>query len=266
MTIAEYHSRPISVAGAVKNPITFQAVGPVTLLDALTRAGGLSPEAGREILVSRTQPAEDGAPTTLVQRIPVKALIDAADPEMNLRLAGGEEIRVPEVGKIYVVGTVRKPGRLPRAKRLGDHRASDAGPGRGTGALRLQARLHLPPGEPAGAKREIPIELSRILQRKAPDVPLEANDILYIPDNSRTPDHDERAWNESPASGPPRPPASWSGGVSRKGSLLMAERSWSAIFPPWWSSIPSRLPTRSPRFWRPSRRRRPSPSRTTYGF
>ncbi len=38
-TVVEYHSRPINVAGAVKSPLTFQAVGMVTLLDAITRAG-----------------------------------------------------------------------------------------------------------------------------------------------------------------------------------------------------------------------------------
>ena len=94
VTIAEYHSRPISIAGAVRNPITFQAAGSVTLLDALTRAGGLGADAGPEILVSRMQHGEDGKTTTRVQRIPVRGLIDAADPEMNLKLVGGEEIRV----------------------------------------------------------------------------------------------------------------------------------------------------------------------------
>ena len=53
VTIVEYHSRPVSVAGAVKTPLTFQATGPVNLLEALTRAGGLTPDAGPEILVSR---------------------------------------------------------------------------------------------------------------------------------------------------------------------------------------------------------------------
>src|SRR5471032_1310485 len=95
VTIAEYHSRPISVMGAVKMPITFQADSPVTLLDALSRAGGLSPEAGPEILISRAQTGPDTAQTTLVQRIPVKALMNAADPEVNVMLAGGEEIRIP---------------------------------------------------------------------------------------------------------------------------------------------------------------------------
>ena len=37
VTVAEYSSYPISVAGAVKQPTTFQANGPVTLLEAITR-------------------------------------------------------------------------------------------------------------------------------------------------------------------------------------------------------------------------------------
>src|SRR5205085_11075379 len=49
VSMVEYHSRPISVAGAVKRPLTFQAIGGVTLLDALTRAEGLSQDAGGEI-------------------------------------------------------------------------------------------------------------------------------------------------------------------------------------------------------------------------
>src|ERR1035438_5622177 len=60
VTVAEYHLLlPISVAGAVRTPITFQPVEKVTLLEAITRAGGLSPEAGREILV--TGPAPPGS-------------------------------------------------------------------------------------------------------------------------------------------------------------------------------------------------------------
>ena len=36
----------------------------------------------------------------------------------------------------------------------------------------------------SGRKNEIPIELKKILERKAPDVPLQASDVLYIPDAS----------------------------------------------------------------------------------
>jgi polysaccharide export outer membrane protein len=37
--------------------------------------------------------------------------------------------------------------------------------------------------EASGSKNEIAVALDKILQRKSPDVPLVANDILYIPDN-----------------------------------------------------------------------------------
>ena len=182
VTVAEYASRPISVAGAVKAPLTFQAVGPVTLLEAITRAGGLGPDAGNEILVSR-KPEATGAAAALIQRISVKALIEGADPAANLALAGGEEVRVPEVGHIFVIGNVKKPGAYPLQ--------SDAE----TSVLKVLALAEgLTPNagnqayvfrREAGAasKNEIPVELKKIMDRKAPDPLLTASDILYVPDN-----------------------------------------------------------------------------------
>src|SRR6266540_2868075 len=97
VSVIEYSSRPINVTGSVRKPLTFQAVGPVTLLDAIARAEGLSADAGREILVSRTGPDA----SRLVQRIPLTALMEGLDPTLNIKLTGGEEIRVPEIGKIF---------------------------------------------------------------------------------------------------------------------------------------------------------------------
>lgn len=184
VSIVEYASRPINVAGAVRKPLTFQATGPTTLLDAITRAEGLSPEAGPEVLVSRKQPGPDGQPISLVQRIPVKGLIDTADPALNLHLTGGEEIRVPEAGRIFVVGNVRKPGAYP---------VHDAGDTTVLKMLALseglapfsakQAYIFRRENGGGGAKNEIPIELKAIMDRKSPDVPLQSNDVLYIPDN-----------------------------------------------------------------------------------
>ena len=51
-----------------------------------------------------------GSDAAAVRRIPVKGLIDNADPELNVRLHGGEEIRVPEAGRVYVLGNVKKSG------------------------------------------------------------------------------------------------------------------------------------------------------------
>lgn len=184
VTVVEYHSRPISVAGAVKTPITFQAVGPVTLLDAVTRAGGLSQEAGPEILVSRAQPGEGGAPTFLIQRIPIKGLIDQADPELNLRLTGGEEIRVPEAGKVFVVGNVKKPGAYLIREGAESSVLRVLALAEGLAPYSAKQAFIYRREEGSTVRHEIPIELRKIMQRQASDVPLQPNDIFYIPDNS----------------------------------------------------------------------------------
>ena len=181
VTVAEYHTLlPLSVAGAVRNPITFEPGDKLTLLEAITRAGGLSPEAGPDILVSK--PSKDSTQAALTQRISVRALIDAADPAVNLTLQGGEEIRVPEAGKVFVVGNVKVPGAFTV------HDASD------TTVLKAIALTQgLAPyasneayiyRREGGTQNEITVDLSRIMQRKSPDVPLLANDILYVPDRS----------------------------------------------------------------------------------
>ncbi|MGA9670255.1 MAG: polysaccharide biosynthesis/export family protein, partial [Terracidiphilus sp.] len=90
ITVVEYRSRPISVVGAVRNPITFQATGSVTLLDAISQAGGLTENSGPEILVSQNSTGSDLKDAALVRRIPVHGLIGAADPSLNLALQGGE--------------------------------------------------------------------------------------------------------------------------------------------------------------------------------
>jgi len=178
VTVAEYNSRPISVAGAVKQPVTFQAAESVNLLEALTRAGGLSPEAGPEILVTRA--ALPNSPA-LRQRIPVKGLIDAADSALNIPLTGGEEVRVPESGRVYVIGNVKKPGAFPirdgaessilKMLALAEGLSPFAG-----------SQAYIYRREANGSKEELPILLRQIMARKSPDVPLLADDILYIPD------------------------------------------------------------------------------------
>ena len=182
VSIVEYQSRSITVAGAVKMPLTFQATGNVTLLDAISKAQGLTENAGSEILVSDQAPGSDGKPNTLVQRIPVRGLLDGTNPSLNLSLQGGEVIRVPEAGRVFVLGDVKNAG----AFYIKDGAESSV-----LKALALSGGLNEHPRSVAyiyrtegGAegRNEIPVDLKKIMDRKTPDVALLPNDILYIPD------------------------------------------------------------------------------------
>lgn len=180
VTIAEYATGSISVVGAVRKPLTFDIHEKTTLLDALARAEGLSGEAGEEILVTRS--SEDGQPG-LTQAVLVSDLIEAAVPEANLTLTGGEEVRVPEVGRVTVMGNVERPGMFP----VGD----------ADGKMTLRKALALAEGlspfankeaylyrpREGGGQEELQIPLRDIMDRKQEDVALMAGDILYVPDN-----------------------------------------------------------------------------------
>jgi len=173
VTVVEYHSRPIAVMGAVKKPVTFQSVGTVTLLDALARAEGLTETAGTEIVLTRSDQ---------VERIPVKRLMKDADPSVNFLLHGGEEIRVPEAGKIFVVGNVRKPGAFPVRDSADESVLKMIALSEGLSPYAAKI-AYVYRRDESGAKKEIPIELDKIMQRKSPDVALQIDDLLYIPDN-----------------------------------------------------------------------------------
>lgn len=179
VTVVEYASRPIAVVGAVKKPLTFQAAGRVTLLDAIARAEGLASDAGPEVLLSRPKAAN--AERELI-RIPVVELMHLARPELNYILRGGEEIRVPEAQKVYVVGNVRKPGA---------YAVRDGTPMTVLKVLALaeglekfardQAYIYRAEGT-GGARREIAVELGKLMNRKRPDETLQPEDVLYIPE------------------------------------------------------------------------------------
>jgi len=178
VTVAEYNSRPITVTGSVHTPLTFQAIGRVRLMDAITRAGGIAPDAGPEVDVV--------APDGLVRKIPLKPLLDSSPPDLNIDLTSGEEVRVPGAGRVYVLGNVKTTGAFP----IQDETDSSAlkfltlAGGLNSGGAPKEAFI-LREDPATKVKHEITIPMKEIVDRKSPDVPLMAHDILYIPLNSR---------------------------------------------------------------------------------
>ncbi len=182
VTVAEYASRSVSVVGAVKKPVTFQAVGRVTLLDALARAEGLAETAGPDMLVI-SYTSEGGEEKRLMRRFLVRELIDGAKPELNLLLTGGEEIRVPEARKIFVAGNVKKPGAFPVREENQMTVLKALALAEGLNPYPQKYAYIYRKADDQGGKNEIQVELAKIMKREAVDYPLEADDTLYVPED-----------------------------------------------------------------------------------
>jgi polysaccharide biosynthesis/export protein len=177
VSVVEYRSREVTIAGAVKTPMTVQELGDLRVLGALSQAGGLLPEAGPEIIVEQA----DGSS----QRLSVRELFDGLHPKLNIPVLAGAQIRVPECERVFVVGDVKRPGAFPFVD------VKD------TTVLQLLAlsggldsfsrnKAYIYRTEPGSAeKTEIEVPLRRILNRKTEDVKLAPNDILYVPTNGK---------------------------------------------------------------------------------
>lgn len=178
LVVVEYASRPITVMGAVRRPTTFQATAQTTLLDALARAEGLAPEAGSTVIITR--PKEGGGDDE-VTTVPVQVLLGQPQTVSNLRLYGGEQIRVPEAPRVYVLGNVKRPcsvlAKDPRETTVLKILAQAEGLAQFSSADGVIYR------RVGDGVNEIPVDVRSILKGKSPDIRMEPYDVLYIPES-----------------------------------------------------------------------------------
>jgi polysaccharide biosynthesis/export protein len=114
--------------------------------------------------------------------IPIKGLLESADTSLNVSLSGGEEIRVLEAGKAFVVGNVKKPGAFPLRDSTESTLLQLLALAEGLAPFSSkQAFIYRRVAD--GSRSEIAVELNEILSRKRSDVAVLPDDILYIPEN-----------------------------------------------------------------------------------
>ncbi len=178
VSIQEYATRQISVVGDVKIPGQFNITGPITLLEALAKAGWTTPEAGPDLLFSKSTA---DAP----RKINILQLQASADPAMNVTLTGGEVVSVPDAPKVWVTGNVTHPQAVPIRNPNDATVLKVVASVEGLTPYYNQfAYIYRPDG--TGKREEITVRLKDIMHRKAQDVALLVDDILLIPDDNGT--------------------------------------------------------------------------------
>jgi polysaccharide biosynthesis/export protein len=191
VTIVEYHSQPISVLGAVNQPGVHQLQGHKTLFEALSLANGLRPDAGDQIKITRRKEwgsiplhgaVTDPSGEYSIGSVSIKSIMEATNPEDNIELRPNDVISVPKAKMVYVVGSVRRPGgfALNEKETISVLQAISLAEGLvSTASPRKAVILHREDGSARSA--EVRIDVQKILSGKSKDMPLLADDILFIP-------------------------------------------------------------------------------------
>jgi polysaccharide export outer membrane protein len=187
----------VSVMGAVMRPGVYPLEKPTGLMDVISAAGGLAPNAGNTLTITHhveanvgpggassnaiaTPNAEPPAPINLT------ALLSGRDRSASLVLRAGDVITVNTAPVVFVVGSVGKPGAFAVQDRRSQMTVLQAvamaeGP---TPTASLGRTIIIRQSQSESDRVEIPIDLKKVMRGKEKDQVLEANDILFIPQSS----------------------------------------------------------------------------------
>lgn len=170
--VQEIRSRPVYFVSGVRQTGPLQLIQDLTLLQAISLAGGFLPEADlQSAFIVRGE---------IVIAVDFVRLMNEPDLTQNLRLQPGDTIVVPQAESVYVQGEVNKPGLLKYTKELTIVRAIASAGGftevanaKGVSVLRQNG----------AAKERLTVNVRDMMTdpQSAPDVPLKPNDIIIVP-------------------------------------------------------------------------------------
>ena len=185
-------SEPVSVVGQVNLPGVHQLAGSKHLLEVISLSGGLKPDAGPSVIVTReprwgtiqaAHTSVDPATGDSTATFSLDDLMSGKSPQDNIQIEPNDVVSVPRAELVYVLGDVKKAGgfQLSTHPTISLLEALTMAEGLGPDDSAKNARiLRQEPGGD-GVPRQIPVNVNKIVAGKAPDVQLHPNDVLYIP-------------------------------------------------------------------------------------
>jgi polysaccharide export outer membrane protein len=172
--VQEYNSAGASVLGEVTKPGIYPILGDQKLFSLISAAGGLGERAGKSITVTH----RDQAPIT----VPISHNLEDY-PESNIAVLPGDTVTIRRADIVYVVGEVNRPsGFLMDSGHISVLQAIALAGGTSSTA-KLDGSRIVRKG-PSGLII-VPVLLKKLMEAKISDLPMQADDILFVPTSSR---------------------------------------------------------------------------------
>jgi len=174
VSVEEYATQEVSVVGQVRNPGTYSIAAPLPVLRILSKAGGLTELADRNITIQRHGEC---------QRKVECFLSNSSDAALqnNVMVYPGDTVIVPKAGIIYVLGDVGRPGGYTMSDNDSQMTVLEAvaiAGGLNKSAIVSKVKLVR---KTTNGTTEIPIPLGAMEKGKRSDIVMQPNDVLFVP-------------------------------------------------------------------------------------
>jgi polysaccharide export outer membrane protein len=188
--LTDFGSQPVSIMGAVNRPGIHQLEGHKTLMETISLAEGLRQDAGPRVNISRQiqygpiplpTAKPDASGKYSVADVGVKDLLSGTHPAENIVVFPNDVITIPTAEAVFVIGEVKKPGEVVlKGDGVTVLQALSSAEGFGTTPAPQNSKIvRVVPG--SGERKEIPVDLRKILAGKSEDIAMRPNDILVVP-------------------------------------------------------------------------------------
>jgi polysaccharide export outer membrane protein len=174
VTTEQTATENVTILGQVRTPGSYPIATPRPILDVLALAGGLNDLAQRKVTIQRHASKER---VDYVLSNSANAALDA-----NVPVYPGDTVLVPKADVVYVLGDVNRPGGIAivtNDSKLSALQALTLAGGTPPNAVPSHSRLIRK--QPDGSHVELPLQLSAMQKGKEPDIPLQGDDIIYVP-------------------------------------------------------------------------------------
>jgi polysaccharide export outer membrane protein len=173
--VRDYQSQWITIIGEVRTPGRYVLQRAMRIIDLLATAGGVTREAGSNIVITRSQ--REGTSGHIL--VSLEELLGGSRPEANLPLEHGDIVSVGEKEVFYIRGEVQKPGPYFLEKGMTVMKAISVAGGFGQFANRKDVQI-LRAGD-KGVQEKLTVNLKAIEDGKKEDVAIRPNDTVIVP-------------------------------------------------------------------------------------
>lgn len=114
--VVGYNSKRFLVLGAVKKPGSYSLQAKERVLDAISKAGGITrseayhEEAGKKGVVIRTENPNTYNERKVVINFDLQGLLNGSNHMANIYMADKDVLFIPKAEHFYIIGQVRRPG------------------------------------------------------------------------------------------------------------------------------------------------------------
>lgn len=179
VVVKEFQSEAVSIFGEVQKPGKIPVVRNMTLLQAITAAGGPTASAGQTIKVLRV--ASNGLTSQL--DLDLQELLDGS-PDVNIPLSANDVISVPHDPEIsvYLLGEVMSPAavRFKQSERATLLKAIAEAGGFTDRAHRGRIEIIREGADDPAVDERMTVDVDRIMKGEQPDVRLRNGDRIYV--------------------------------------------------------------------------------------